>query len=146
MPVPTINSKSTIDDVLDWLVHPGFCQRAVTLTNDTAAKAVGDSLMGVLAYSTNGTSWKILVAADNLAAVGAKLAILIPDKKLKAAFAAGVAMGKYMAITHGSARVHKAGIVIPAGVTAATVYTMLEAQNIQVLEDTGLAYVPVGAQ
>lgn len=145
MPPTIITQTQRYDDIVDWLLHKGFNVRRVnTVTNGTTAIVVGDNLLGHLLYSINGTTWKRLVAADNLAAVGARLGIMLPDKNATVAIAAAAAMPNQQALTHGPARCFRSGIVIPAGVTAATVHALLEAQGIQLLDQTGSLYEPTG--
>jgi|694.fasta_scaffold34928_9 hypothetical protein len=137
----THTQNPRLHDVVDWLVHEGFNIRAASVTNAVAARVVGDSLMGQVAYSSDGgATWKILATGDNLAAANVRLAVLIPTRAVTAAIGSSDVMANVRLIHRGPGRIHKKGLVLNAGVVAATVYTILENQNLQVVDETGALF------
>lgn len=143
----TINQAvKAMDVVVDWVMHPGFNIRGFNVTNDATARTKGSTLMGMVCYSAdNGATWKVLAAADNLAAANVKLGVLVPDRLLVADVAGAAVMPGMKVLSHGPARVNKKGLNVN-GAVAATVYSLLERGDIQVLEsETGAAYSPTFA-
>lgn len=137
----TINSQAVLDDVVDWVVHADYCQRVISVTAP-AAITKGTSLVGYVVYSANsGSTWKIIEAADNLAAANVMLAVLIPSLKVVADVAAAGTITGLKAIYRGPCRIHKAGLVVGAA-NLANVVAQLVKQGIQVLDESGLAYNP----
>lgn len=142
MPV-TLTSQNVLDDVIDWVVHPDYCQRVVTIANNTAIIPRGTSLVGRVAYSADGgTTWKMLVSGDNLAAANVVLAVLVPHLKLVADVAIAGNLVGIKVLFRGPARIHKNGLVLAAGVVEATVLSLLIKQGLQILTETGLEYNP----
>lgn len=136
-----VTQKAVLDDVLDWMVHPGYCVEEVSLNNGDIALSAGDSLIGMIAINTSGTTWKILDDGDTFSAASIVGVILHNTKLLANAAADAAAMvPKCAVLKRGPARVHRDGLVYDAGLTAATVDAALAAAGIQIIEETGVLY------
>lgn len=139
----TLTSQNVLDDVIDWLVHPDYCQKVITVANNTTVIARGTSLVGKVAYSADsGATWKMLVSGDNLAAANVVLALLVPHMKVVADVATNGSLVGVKALVKGPARIHQKGLSLAASVVEATVLALLIKQGFQILTETGLEYNP----
>lgn len=142
MPV-VLTQKKTVDDVLKWMVHPAFCFEEITLNNGDIALAVGDKLVGRLAWNSSGTTWKILDDGDSISATSVICPIVDERTLLTAANADAAAIAtRCRILRRGPALVHYDELVIDADVVVATVKAAMKAQNIVLVYETGDEWSP----
>lgn len=140
MPLVSTEGKR-LSDVLSWVVDQGYCVRKQpVINNGSLAVAKNSSLLGLIAINLAGT-WKILDNGDGFNGTQ-ELAVVVDQRNTLADFAADAnnLLLNGAVVKNGPAKVHKAGLSIGAGVTASAVYAKLEAQGIQVVEETGVAF------
>lgn len=133
-----IVQKLVLDDVVKYLLHPGYNIDLITLNNGDIALEVGDSLLGKLAWNSSGTTWKILDSADVITA-SSIICPIVYNRKLIAAAAADAAgfLTKVPIIRRGPALVHKDVLFYDEQVEA-TVDAALLALGIKPVDETGL--------
>lgn len=135
-----ITQKLVLDDVVKFLLHPAYNLDVVaSLNNGKTALAVGDQLLGKLAWNSAGTTWKILDEDDVISATSIICPIVHLPRMLEAelADAAGVAVDVSV-LRRGPALIHYQGIDY-GGAVEATVNAAMLALGIKVVNETGVA-------
>lgn len=138
-----LTQKKTVDDVLKWVAHPAFNFAEITLNNGDVALAVGDKLVGRLAWNSSGSTWKILDDGDSISATSV-ICPIVDDRTLLTA-AAGDAAGiatRCRILRRGPALVHGDELTFDADVVQATVKAAMAALGIILVYETGLEWSP----
>lgn len=140
----TINEGARLQDVVDWMVHHGYCVESYKVDLGDVAKSKGDKLVGeILIFGVNSNPKLVDTTGDSLGATS-DLGILLEPSGLtadKAADATDVYGREVPVLVRGPARIHNQGLKLDTTTaTLADAKAALDAVGVQFVDETGLEY------